>query len=370
VPVGAEVAHRVVVGGRDQVVVVSQPVEAAPVVMGVREVSIGGVVVSADAVEVSVEWIVKGVTVRVVTDERQTLVVVVGSSAMVLLAVEEAVEDSSQEVVIYLAVLDDGILLLVVVEVLVLLSSSSHGSLVVAASVVVTDTVVGEVVIDWALLVLETWSTQGLRVDEFSSVIPEAVVLVELSIHDDCVASETMSEVDDAHGVVQPMLRRLEEWVVTMDVFQPWCPVEHVVFMKGISVDDVMSESGAVMVVVACTVVVTVVTPKLHPDLAAEAGWLVTKLCWEELEVSLNEVAVVLSAELRVLLALWTGRLQGCRGLCWCIVLWKRCWNVVILLQSLDVQEVNVLAQRRLPLARFLHRQRALRRRCSDAALS
>lgn len=99
------------------------------------------------------------------------------------------------------------------------------------------------------------------------------------------------------------MLRRLEDVSDVMEVFQAWCPVERVVFTEGASVKDGKLGGGSVMVVVMSTVVVRITTPNVHLDSAV----VFPKPYWEELEMSLVGVAVMLSAESTAVLTLATG---------------------------------------------------------------
>jgi hypothetical protein len=87
------------------------------------------------------------------------------------------------------------------------------------------------------------------------------VVIVEFWPHVGYGFSVHGSEVDDT----TPVPKKVEEAVEVMEVFQPWYPVEHVVFTtSGSSVDDGASEGGAVMVVVISKVVVMVMTSREH----------------------------------------------------------------------------------------------------------
>lgn len=87
-------------------------------------------------------------------------------------------------------------------------------------------------------------------------------MIVEFRPHVGSGISVQGSEVDDA---TTPVLRKVGSTVEVMEVFQPWCSSEHVVFTtSGMFVDDGTSEGAAVIVVVISKVVVMVMTSREH----------------------------------------------------------------------------------------------------------
>lgn len=117
------------------------------------------------------------------------------------------------------------------------------------------------------MLVMDSSSVHGGSLVEVDKVIVLlgnsvwiAVVVVELSAH----VGSTFSVVQGSE-VDTPALKKVEWAEAVMEVFQPCCSVQDVVFTaSGIFVDEGASEGGAVIVVITSTVVVIVTTSRVH----------------------------------------------------------------------------------------------------------